>query len=200
MFSQGCRVSRSSIWLDGVPKPDCTLNCPDPSDVPFGFIYIMTLGNQLNWGQHTTDTNRHSLLGATVCTLFARCSHFVHTLFALCTPFVSKKLSLGALEAWGIHEGCWFLAHVWTQSEDNMRRPHSENKLRLQFIVLQSWSGPIDFKIVFLRRIIGCVLKATLVMSGMLVLSDQIARSSMNLLVTRNAWHSHILNSIVDPV
>ena len=37
--------NRSSIWLENVPKPVCNLNCPDPSNVPFGFIYIMLLGS-----------------------------------------------------------------------------------------------------------------------------------------------------------
>ena len=37
-------ITRSSVWLENVPKPVCDLNCPDPSDVPFGFIYIMPDG------------------------------------------------------------------------------------------------------------------------------------------------------------
>ena len=32
------------MWLEGVAKPSCTLACPDPSDVPFGVIYIMPPG------------------------------------------------------------------------------------------------------------------------------------------------------------
>ena len=54
-------VDRSSVWLENVAKPVCDLNCPDPSDVPFGFIYIMPDGymkDAATWRIHNSQQSK----------------------------------------------------------------------------------------------------------------------------------------------
>ncbi|CAK9038819.1 unnamed protein product [Durusdinium trenchii] len=134
--------NRSSIWLDGVPKPDCTLNCPDPSDVPFGFIYIMPEGYMKdaadNWmcAEGYAGNVRYACSFGPNCTLinepagclpFAPCAGMTTTT-ALdnCSLDTILCEGIGPGVACNIHcrppyvgppgEGCWFLRLLRTST------------------------------------------------------------------------------------
>ena len=86
--------NRSSIWLENVPKPVCNLNCPDPSNVPFGFIYIMLLGS--------SSKIQYDPIWSNVWRCFRRFSR----MFSLCSTLAFRQLVelFVSAKAWRIHE------------------------------------------------------------------------------------------------